>query len=93
MNDWKATYPTRESRVDKNGQQMPWPFMGYVSEMVNLALVRDDPEGFVGWMKEAGLGRNAMTFDNMSMEGYCDMRGAVKCKAALNNLEEAQEKK
>ena len=87
MDEWKERYPTRDSNRDRNGNPLPWPFLGYLSEMVNLSLVRDDPEGFVGWMRESGLGRDARTFDNLSMEAYCKKRGAVKCLDALYKLD------
>ena len=78
-------YPARDSR-DKDGVPGMWPMFGYVSNMVDLALLYDDPEGFVRFMREAGLDRTSRTFDGLSMERYCDKREAVKCKAALKNL-------
>lgn len=81
MDDWKQNYPTMESRKE------PWPFLGYKSEMVNLALTKDDPVGFVGWMRECGLDNTSKTLDNLTMEAYCERRGAEKCKAALSQLE------
>jgi len=63
------------------------PFLGYSSDMVNLALTRDDPIAFVHFMRMAGCDRHAMTFDGLTMERYCDKRGAARCKSVLSQLE------
>jgi hypothetical protein len=62
-------------------------FLGYSSDMVNLALVRDDPAAFVHFMRLAGCDRTSRTFDGCSMEFYCKKRQAVKCLGALAQLE------
>lgn len=88
MTSFKDNYPAVDSRRHpKTGAVLSWPFMGYTSEMVNLALLKDDPEGFVGWMREAGLDNTSQTFDGLSMATYCERRGALKCKEALALLE------
>lgn len=88
MSSFKDNYPAIDSRRDpKTGAVLSWPFMGYTSEMVNMALLKDDPDGFVGWMREAGLDNTSQTFDGLSMASYCDRRNAPKCKAALDQLD------
>lgn len=85
MSYHKEGYPTRES-LDKDGVMGMWPLFGYNSEMVNMALARGDAEAFVGFMAECGLGPDAITFDGLTMEQYCDKRNSPNCKAAIKAL-------
>jgi hypothetical protein len=85
---WRDRYPKKEEApINPNTKQPGWPFLGYLSEMVNLALVRDDPEAFVGFMRDSGLDNTSRTFDGLTMDAYCEKRGAMKCKEALKDLE------
>lgn len=77
--NWKDAYPPIGIKV--------WPFIGYKSEMVHQAILRDDPDGFVGWMRESALDNTSKTFDGRTMQNYCEKYGAKKCAAALDQLE------
>lgn len=93
MSDVTETFPKTHFRLDGFCHEYPLQagyksgFLGYSSDMVNLALLRDDPVAFVHFMRMAGCDRNSITFDNMTMAGYCTKRKAWKCKEALAQLE------
>lgn len=90
--EWRSRYPKLEDAPINPATGKPhWPFLGYVSHMVDLALQRDDPEAFVGFMRQAGCDSDSLTFDNLPMERYCEKRGAVKCKEALSILKKQKE--
>lgn len=84
-------YPTFEqwSPLDKDGIQHKsvWSFGGYYENMIEMSLRKDDPKGFVHFMRAAGLSNKSETFNCWSMERYCDKHKSVKCKAALSQLE------
>ena len=90
--DWKSAYPTFDAWNGPKGQRSFFGFEGYWANMIDQALRKDDPIGFVGWMREAKLGRNTTTLDNLTMEQYCDRRDAPMCKAAIPDLESQSDK-
>ena len=65
-----------------------WGFGGYYERAIDTALRHDDPDGFVELMRAAELDASTLTFDGMTMEGYCNKRNAEKCKAALKKLQD-----
>ena len=77
-------------RLDASGQRVQntaiWGFGGYLANAIDASLRRDDPDGFVDLMRAAELTAKAETLDGLTMEQYCDKRGASKCKAALKAI-------
>lgn len=88
-------YPTFEEwsppKPDGSQQRSVWGFGGYYENMIETALRNDDPDGFVHFMRMAGLDNTSMTFDNKTMEQYCDKNKSVKCKKALGMLRAQKE--
>jgi hypothetical protein len=85
--DWAFT-----GSVEKNNRTQTrgrWGFNGYYGDMIEMALRRDDPEAFLGFMRESKTGRNVKTFDEVPMDRHCERKNAPKCKAALAQLEES----
>ena len=85
--EWKSAYQTFDVWNGPKAQRGFSGFEGYWANMIDQSLRKDDPVGFVGWMREAKLDRNATTLDNLTMEQYCNKRNAPQCKAALSELE------
>ena len=78
--------PYEEFCVYPNGAPR-YTLTGYAPEMVNLALSKDDPEAFLGFLKDCGFTADNMmeakTLDGLTMLQYCEKRQAEKCKGAL----------
>ena len=80
-------YPTYDEHCKRPDGTTRYTLLGYAPDMVNLALNRDDPEAFIGFLKECGFTADNMpearTIDGFTMLQYCEKRQAEKCKEAL----------
>ena len=83
----KDGYPLYDEFVNRENGTIRYTLCGYASEMVNLSLSRDDPEAFLGFLKDCGFTSDNMpearTLDGLTLLQYCEKRQAEKCKDAL----------
>lgn len=59
-----------------------YPPLGYLSQMVDMALTRDDVEGYFHFLDKCG-GLSCKTLSADSLPHYAAKRKAVKCLDAL----------
>ena len=71
------------NRIQRNSL---WSFGGWYSNIIDLALKKDDPEAFGFFVKKAGLDKEWQMLSGHTPEQYCELRGAKKCKAALPKI-------
>ena len=80
-------YPTFDEHCVRPDGTTRYTLCGYAPDMVNLALNRDDPAAFHGFLKECGFTAENMqdvtTLDGLTLLQYCEKRGAEKCKESL----------
>ena len=83
----KEGYPTFDEHCKRPDGTTRYTLTGYAPDMVNLALVRDDPEAFLGFLKDCGFTSDnmahAICLDGLTLLQYCEKRQAEKCKGAL----------
>lgn len=71
-----VVYPPREA-YKTNG-------FGYASDMMHMAVYRDDPEGFMRFLEECG-GPSVETLIAGSIWNYAAIHGASRCIQALHD--------
>lgn len=71
-----AIYPPREGYKTSG--------FGYASDMIHLAVNRDDPEGFMKFLDECG-GPTCEALVAGSIWNYAAIHGAAKCLQALHD--------
>lgn len=83
---YNFTHPLNQQTGIREQTRSIWGFGGFLANAIDVALRHDEPDGFVDLMRDAKLDASAKTFDDLTMEQYCDKYSATKCKKALIKL-------